>query len=126
MLGLAQMLVLLGEAGCQRVWVDGSFVTREQWPRDFDVCYSPQELRQEEIDAVLLDFSDGRRAQKTRFGGEALPNDFPLGWNDITIFDGFQRERTTGTAKGLMRLDLDPMLAEVRIWIEEREKEENP
>ena len=123
MLGLGQMLILLGRAGCLTIFVDGSFVTREKWPRDFDVCYLRESLRGAELDPTLRDVSEGRRAQKTRFGGEAMPADFPISWNGTTILDAFGQDRIIRKAKGLIRLELQPMLEEIELWIEEQQQE---
>jgi hypothetical protein len=35
--GLAEALALLADAGCTRVWINGSFVTAKEEPGDFDV-----------------------------------------------------------------------------------------
>ena len=124
MLGLAQMLVLLGKAGCRVVFVDGSFVTREKWPRDFDLCYLRDGLRGAELDPTLLEVSNGRSAQKKRFGGEAMPADFPIEWNGTTIRDAFARDRGSQVAKGLIRLNIEPMQQEIERWVGKRETEE--
>ena len=58
----------LAAAGCQTVYLDGSFVTRKAEPEDFDACWSSVGVVPEKLLPVLLDFSDGRRAQKARFG----------------------------------------------------------
>lgn len=123
MLGLGQMLILLGRAGCLTAFVDGSFVTRERWPRDFDVCYLRDGLRGAELDPALRDVSEARRAQKTRFGGEAMPADFPNGRNGTTILDAFGQDRSTRKAKGLIRLEIQSIFEEIELWIEEQQQE---
>lgn len=104
-MGLAQLLFLLKEAGCQVALVDGSFVTRERWPQDFDVCYEPQGMVFDQLPPVLRDVTQGRVAQKRRFGGEAMPSDFPFEANGRTVREAFARTRE-GVAKGLVRLEL--------------------
>lgn len=37
--GLAEVIALLGAAGCRRIWVNGSFVTAKDEPGDFDACW---------------------------------------------------------------------------------------
>ena len=76
--GLAALLLDLHRAGCGIAYVDGSFVTREKWPDDFDVCYSGEGMIGAHLEPVLRDFRAGRAAQKARYGGEALPHDFPF------------------------------------------------
>jgi len=116
--GLAQVLWFLAQAGCRVVIVDGSFVSRERWPRDFDLCYGANGMRLEALPPVLLDFSAGRSSQKRRFGGEALPADFPFEANGRTIREafGFTRE---GVPKGVVRLDLEAVTEGVRKFLEE-------
>ena len=105
MLGLAQMLFLLNEAECRVVWIDGSFVTRERWPKDFDLCYDPQRMSLDLLSPELRDVSQGRAAQKRRFGGEALAADFPFEANSSTVREAFMRTRE-GETKGIVRLEL--------------------
>ena len=105
MVGLAQILFLLVEAECHMVWIDGSFVTRERWPRDFDVCYDPQGMSMNLLPSELQDVSEGRAAQKRRFGGEALAASFPIEANGLTVREAFMRTRE-GEAKGIIRLEM--------------------
>jgi len=116
--GLAQVLWILAQAGCRVVIVDGSFVSRERWPRDFDLCYEAQGLRLESLPPVLLDFSAGRGAQKQRFGGEALPADFSFEANGRTIREafGFTRE---GAPKGVIRLEMEATAEPIREFLQE-------
>ena len=116
--GLAQVLWLLAQVGCRMVIVDGSFVSRERWPRDFDLCYEAQGVRLELLPLVLLDFSAGRSAQKRRFGGEALPADFPFEANGRTVRQafGFSRE---GAPKGVIRLEMEVITEQVREFLEQ-------
>lgn len=37
--GLADALESLSDAGCRRVWLNGSFVTSKDEPGDFDACW---------------------------------------------------------------------------------------
>ena len=56
------------------------------------------------LDPVLLDLSDGRRAQKDRFGGELFPNVTEHG-SGLAFADFFQNDRETGR-KGIVVIDL--------------------
>jgi hypothetical protein len=38
--GLAEGLSILADAGCTRVWLNGSFVTAKEEPGDFDAVWS--------------------------------------------------------------------------------------
>lgn len=120
--GLLRMLLFLAEAGCETVWLDGSFVTREKWPRDFDLCYDASTVDLARLLPVLQDLSAGRRAQKLAFGGEALPADFPFDWGGGTVKDAFTRTRD-GEVKGLIRLDLARARPEIEAFVlREQEK----
>jgi hypothetical protein len=73
--GLADPLVVLAEAGCHRVWLNGSFFTTKDEPGDYDTRSGIRvAFEMDVLDAVLLDLSDGRRVHKARFGGELFPD----------------------------------------------------
>jgi hypothetical protein len=55
---------------------------------------------------VFLDYSRSRAAQKARFLGEFFPADLPEGLTGKTFLDFFHTEKETGTAKGILALDL--------------------
>ena len=71
--GLADALVLLVEAGCRRVWLNGSFVTTKDEPGDFDACWDQTGVDLGVLDPVLLDLSAGRAAQKARSVANCSP-----------------------------------------------------
>ena len=39
LLGLERAIILLRQAGCPRIWLDGSFISSKPEPGDFDGCY---------------------------------------------------------------------------------------
>jgi hypothetical protein len=100
--GLAEALGLLAVAGCQRVWLNGSFVTAKEEPGDFDACWDLTGVDLDLLDPVLMDFSAGRAAQKARFGGELLPNVTEAG-SGLTFSEFFRTDRDTGR-KGIVML----------------------
>lgn len=57
-------------------------------------------------DPVLLDFSEGRRGQKERFGGELFPSIASAEPAGTRFLDFFQRGRETGKPKGIVAIDL--------------------
>lgn len=71
--GLRAALSALRAAGCRTVFVNGSFVTAKDWPADFDGCWDIDGVDPALLDPVLLDFSEGRRAQKAKYRGELFP-----------------------------------------------------
>ena len=122
-LGLAQMCFLLVEAGCQTIWIDGSFVRRERWPKDFDLCYDLSQVNTELLHPLLADLSNGRSQQKRNFGGEALPHDMPFQSNGETVLEAFTRDRN-GNSKGLIQLDSLGLEDALKKWITQRISEE--
>ena len=104
--GLAAALRNLRAAGCALAYVDGSFVTAKAEPGDFDACWGVDGVVPELLDPALLDFSDGRAAQKARFGGELFPAELPEGASGRTFLEFFQTDRETGRRKGIVSLDL--------------------
>jgi hypothetical protein len=61
------------------------------------------------LDPVLLDFSDGRAAQKARYGGELFPAELPEKDSGRTFLEFFQTDRETGKPKGIIVLDLETL-----------------
>lgn len=104
--GLSEAIDLLAKAGCPALYVDGSFVTEKEQPGDFDACWDVTGVDADELDPVLLEFDDGRAAQKARFGGELFPAQFPADWSGTTYLQFFQTDRDTGAPKGIIGIDL--------------------
>jgi hypothetical protein len=102
--GLAEAVELLSKAGCRRLWLNGSFVTAKDEPADFDACWAIDGVDLDTLDPVLLDLSDGRAAQKARFGGELFPNVVESG-SGLAFAEFFQNERDAGR-KGIVVLVL--------------------
>lgn len=102
--GLAEALELLAVVGCRRVWLNGSFVTAKEEPGDFDACWDTDGVDLDEIDAVFLDLSNGRLAQKDRFGGEFFPNVIEA-VSGLVFAEFFQNERD-GSRKGIVVVNL--------------------
>ena len=103
--GMKIALQSLKGAGCQRVYIDGSFVTDKELPNDFDCCWDEEEVNGDSLDPVLLIFDDGRAAQKAKFLGEFFPAHLS-GSIDKTFIDFFQQDRNTGEPKGIVSIDL--------------------
>lgn len=104
--GLGFALSDLRNAGCRTVYIDGSFVSSKDNPRDFDACWEEAGVNNARLPRALRDLSDGRRAQKARYTGELFPAhaiaDIRRG---TTYYDYFQRE-AGGRAKGMVAVAL--------------------
>ena len=72
--GLRAAMLNLKGAGCQTIYVDGSFVTSKEVPNDYDACWNEAGVDPTTLDRVLLMTSiPGRDIQKARYLGEFLP-----------------------------------------------------
>jgi hypothetical protein len=100
--GFREACRLLQKAGCRLVYLDGSFVTTKQQPGDFDACWDIQSVDEEVLDPVFWDFSQGRAAQKKRFGGEFFPAQLPEGATGRAFVEFFQVNKLTGDPKGIV------------------------
>jgi hypothetical protein len=104
--GLKDALHLLRAAGCQLIYLDGSFVTAKPEPADFDACWGIEGVDVEALDPVFLDFSNSRARQKQRFLGELFPAELPEGASGRTFLEFFQTDplfrpaRKAAIAKG--------------------------
>jgi hypothetical protein len=106
--GLLLALRQLGQAGCRRVYLDGSFVTDKQEPGDFDGCWDPAGVdlpRLGLIAPLLFDLEPGRARQKRAYGGELFPTTVTAAIPGGAILDLFQRDKDTGLPKGIILLD---------------------
>ena len=56
--GLADAITNRADAGCQRVWLNGSFVSTKHEPVDFDACWDTSGVEFDLLDPVLLDLSN--------------------------------------------------------------------
>jgi hypothetical protein len=100
--GLDEAIELLVAAGCQRLWLNGSFVTAKEEPADFDACWDLDGVDLNALDPILTEFGQGRAAQKRRFGGELLPN-VTESRSGLAFSEFFRNERDAGR-KGIVVL----------------------
>lgn len=103
--GLLRALRALRAAGCRRAFIDGSFVTSNEIPGDFDGCWDHEGVDFDEIDPVLLDFGGHRETQKAKFNGEMFIATTPADGLGTRFLEFFQRDRD-GRPKGIIQIDL--------------------
>jgi len=104
--GLREGLKALQAAGCQRAYIDGSFVTEKLNPNDFDVCWDATGVQGGLLDPVLLDMAHPRTGQKSKFGGEFFLANARATPRGTLYIDFFQQDKRTGDPKGIIELDL--------------------
>ncbi len=108
MAGLKRALGVLRRAGCRIVYIDGSFVTAKPLPNDFDGCWSIEGVDPELLDPVLLEFANGRAAQKAKYAGELFPAELPEGASGRLFLDFFRHD-ADGRPKGIIRIRLETL-----------------
>ena len=104
--GLKAALDTLRTAGCQQVYIDGSFVTEKESPNDYDACWDITNVRPELLDPLLLKFDDGRVAQKTKYLGDLFPAQTQESLTGRTFLEFFQVDKETGNPKGIIVLNI--------------------
>ncbi len=104
--GLRTALLSLQNAGCQTFYLDGSFVTAKLNPEDYDGLWDSDGVSLDLLDPVLLDFAHKQRRQKKKFRGEMFPN-LPAEQDRLALFELFQTDKTTGSRKGIVAINLE-------------------
>jgi hypothetical protein len=104
--GFREGIDLLKAAGCQAAYLDGSFVTAKDQPGDFDACWDIVGVDPALLDPVFLNFDNKRAAQKACFLGEFFPGQFPEGGSGRTFLEFFQIDKSSGSTKGIVAVDL--------------------
>ncbi len=105
--GLVRALKNLFDAGCRIAYVDGSFVTAAEHPRDYDACWEVQGVVLQRIDPVLRVFSHGRALQKLKYFGELFPCHMRADEAGRPFLEFFQTDKATGGPKGIVALRLE-------------------
>ena len=103
--GLRKACKALKAAGCSTIYLDGSYVTEKEFPSDYDVCWNPINVDIRKLDPVFLDFSDKRKKQKSKFGGEFFLSNAKADSSHIFI-QYFQTDKETGLEKGIICINL--------------------
>ncbi len=102
--GLDRGLRHLFSIGCRQVFLDGSYVTEKPLPNDYEVCWDMAYVDGDKIDPVFLDFSNGRRSQKEKYGGEYFPASIIEQNSGKPFLDFFQTDKESGKQKGIIRI----------------------
>jgi len=102
--GLLAALQNLAGAGCRTVVLDGSFVSQKELPEDYDGAWDAQGVDPYRLDPVLLDFTNGRAAMKSKYLGELFPAT-AVAAPGVLYRDFFMKDRN-GVPKGVVNIDL--------------------
>lgn len=107
--GMKRMLLSLKSVGCKAAYMNGSFITAKEIPQDYDGCWDRRGVDLTLLrttDPVLLDFTNGRAAQKLKYGGEMFPADMAEQNTGRVFVEFFAKDKNTGDAKGIIEIDL--------------------
>lgn len=104
--GLSQALHNLREAGVQRVYLNGSFVTDTMYPNDVDGCWDADaNIDLQRLDPVFLSFDQGRRQMKDKYGVDFFPASSVECNSSQAFLDFFQVDKD-GRSKGILVIEL--------------------
>ena len=103
LVGLHAALGARAAAGCQRVYLGGSFVTTKVEPVDYDGCWEVRGVDSAVIDDTFLGV-DSPAKQKSRYGGSLYPVNALADPAWEFMLEWFQVDRD-GNRKGLVVLD---------------------
>lgn len=91
------------EAGCETIYLDGSFVTAKPNPGDFDACWEAFGTKTLPPNSKLLDASnEANDWRKAKFGGDIFPRFGDYG----DRVEKWQFNLRTNEDKGIIKLDL--------------------
>ncbi len=109
--GFLETIVKRVDAQCLIIFLNGSYVTENPYPNDYDVCRNPNGVDHTRLDPIFRERRI-RAQQKIRFLGEFFPSTTIVNETRETFVDFFQNEKTTGRKKGIVKicLETDPML----------------
>ena len=103
--GLIKAVENLRRAGVKRIWINGSFVTSEEFPNDIDGCWDPFSVAIEKLDPVLFDDGEGRSSMKEKYGVDFVPN-VVEGNSGEYFYKFFQKNRSL-EPKGILLISFE-------------------
>jgi hypothetical protein len=97
----------LARAGCRRLWVDGSFVTKKKRPSDWDGCWDSHGVKSQLLDVSFLDFSEASRMKiKMKYQADLFPSSLVETGSGLAFVNYFQIDKKTNDPKGIVELSL--------------------
>jgi hypothetical protein len=103
-------LIPLRKAGCQEIFINGSFTTSKDDPGDIDCAWNPEGVDLDQLgqlEPVFFEFANGRQSQKDKFGCEFFPANLAADGAGTTFIEFFQTVKDTGEQKGIVCLSLN-------------------
>lgn len=91
----------LFRAGCERVYLDGSYVTEKESPSDFDAIWDIEGVDGDKLDLIIC--KPNPKKMKEKYFGEFFPNVIELGSNRLFL-EFFQKDKE-GNNKGIIQVN---------------------
>ncbi|MCJ2075986.1 hypothetical protein MKK68_10000 [Methylobacterium sp. E-016] len=102
--GLRRLTIALRDAGCGLFLLDGSFVTRKEFPGDFDACCDYSGMTA--ITLMRLRLMGSKEIMKAEYFGEVYAYAEPVPGDERYSFRMFFQRDVDDVPKGLVRLNL--------------------
>ncbi|WP_323981935.1 DUF6932 family protein [Aeromonas media] len=103
--GLLLLIQNLKAAGCEMIYIDGSFVTEKVVPGDYDMAWSINNVDPTKLDSCLLYGQPSDRSViANKYRGDVFPAEFPEGASGKLFLDFFQTDKNTGDKKGIVAI----------------------
>ena len=106
--GLEKAIASLKKAGCDTIYIDGSFSTSKIDPGDIDVCWETDKVDLyllKSIEPVFFNFKNERVEQKAKFGCEFFPANAIAKPPNTLYIDFFQKDKDDNP-KGIIGLKI--------------------
>ena len=100
MSGVKRLVKELKSAGCRALYLDGSFITSQELPVDYDAVFDPEGVGNA-IDPVLRDLTD--EVKPKYFGDVFILEPEYVGFNHLEFF---QSDRA-GVPKGILLIEIE-------------------
>lgn len=100
--GLKRLAYDLKEAGCETLYLDGSFVTRARFPNDFDACWEPI-VGKSKNPLFIAETNTEIAARQSKYLGDIFPR-FSDEFGDRVRH--WQMDQRYGFKKGVLKIDL--------------------
>ncbi|WP_072055336.1 DUF6932 family protein [Aliivibrio fischeri] len=105
--GLSMLIKNLELAGCNLIYIDGSFVTEKEIPGDYDMAWSVQGVEPHKLDpCLLLALPEHRNEIELKYRGDVFPAEIPEGASGKTFLNFFQEDKNTGEKKGIVAINI--------------------
>lgn len=95
--------MIFNSCNCKTVYIDGSFVSKKEYPEDIDLCFDITDLDEEKLKREFPSFFDPNQLGKIH--KETKCHILFFSTKDTTLLDLLKKDRD-GNPKGLVKLDL--------------------